>query len=86
MGLMACSVRDVLSFLSTIAGHSPKDPTLLPSVCLETPGIDDSFRGLRLGDDETWLSDGLDPVICDGGGTLHRLHRWRSAAIGRRTR
>ncbi|MFZ6049406.1 amidase [Pseudomonas sp. CR3202] len=63
VGPITRSARDTLFLLSTIAGHDPLDPTSQPSVCLEVPGIDDSFRGLRVGIDEGWLSDGVDPVI-----------------------
>ncbi|WP_044874027.1 amidase [Pseudomonas sp. LFM046] len=63
VGPITRSARDTLFLLSTIAGHDPLDPTSQPSVCLEVPGIDDSFRGLRVGIDERWLSDGVDPVI-----------------------
>ena len=81
VGPMTRSARDALFLLSTIAGHDLLDATSQPSVCLEVPGIDDSFRGLRVGIDERWLSDGVDPVIQqalqqvmamirDGGGKL----------------
>lgn len=84
VGPMARSARDVLFLLSIIAGHDPKDPTTLPSVCLEIPRIEDSFRGLRVGVDEAWLTDGVDQVtqhalqrvltiIREGGGTLCRV-------------
>ncbi|MCY1282998.1 putative amidase AmiD [compost metagenome] len=63
VGPITRSARDALFLLSTIAGHDPLDPTSQPSVCLEVPGIDDSFRGLRVGIDERWLSDGVDPAI-----------------------
>ena len=63
VGPITRSARDALFLLSTIAGHDLLDPTSQPSVCLEVPGIDDSFRGLRVGIDESWLSDGVDPVI-----------------------
>ncbi|EKM96307.1 amidase [Stutzerimonas degradans] len=63
IGPVTRSARDALFLLSTIAGHDPLDPTSLPSVCLEIPGIDDSFRGLRVGIDESWLSDGVDAEI-----------------------
>ncbi|MFC5697129.1 amidase [Pseudomonas sp. GCM10022186] len=63
VGPITRSARDTLFLLSTIAGHDPLDPTSQPSVCLEVPGVDDSFRGLRVGIDEGWLSDGVDPVI-----------------------
>jgi amidase len=81
VGPITRSARDALFLLSTIAGHDPLDPTTQPSVCLEVPGIDDTFRGLRVGIDERWLSEGVDPVIQqalqqimlmirDGGGLL----------------
>jgi len=84
VGPMARSARDVLFLLSAIAGHDPLDPTSLPSVCLEIPGIQDSFEGLRVGIDEAWLSDGVDPAIqaaleqvmarvVEGGGRLLRV-------------
>ncbi|RUI15288.1 amidase [Pseudomonas aeruginosa] len=84
VGPMARSARDVFFLLSAIAGHDPRDPTSLPSVCLEIPGIQDSFEGLRIGIDEAWLSDGVDPVIqaalervmalvVEGGGRLLRV-------------
>ena len=84
VGPITRSARDALFLLSTIAGHDPADPTSLPSVCLEIPSVEESFRGLRVGIDEAWLSDGVDSVIVkaleqvlaiirDGGGTLLRV-------------
>lgn len=84
VGPMARSARDVLFLLSTIAGHDPLDPTSQPSVCLEIPGIDETFTGLRVGVDESWLSRDVDPVIqaaleqvmqliVAGGGKLFRI-------------
>ncbi|KFJ90091.1 amidase [Pseudomonas sp. 1-7] len=84
IGPITRSARDALFMLSTIAGHDPRDPTSLPSVCLEIPGIEESFRGLRVGIDEAWLNDGVDPVIQqalqqvmaiirDGGGLLQAV-------------
>jgi len=84
VGPMARSARDVLFLLSAIAGHDPRDPTSLPSVCLEVPGVQDSFEGLRVGIDEAWLSEGVDPTIqaalervmalvVEGGGSLLRV-------------
>ncbi|MBO3277985.1 amidase [Pseudomonas schmalbachii] len=92
IGPITRSARDALFMLSTIAGHDPKDPTSLPSVCLEIPGIEDSFRGLRVGIDEAWLSDGVDPVIQqalrqvmtiirDGGGMLQRVRMPDTRAV-----
>lgn len=84
VGPMARSARDVFLLLSTIAGPDPRDPTALPGACPEIPGIDATFKGLRVGVDESWLSDGVDPVIQQGlqqiinmiragGGTLQRV-------------
>ncbi|WP_166360584.1 amidase [Pseudomonas akapageensis] len=92
IGPMTRSARDALFLLSTIAGHDPKDPTSLPSVCLEVPSIEDSFRGLRVGIDEAWLSDGVDPVIQqalerimaivrDSGGILQRVNMPDTRAV-----
>ena len=92
VGPMTRSARDTLFLLSTIAGHDPLDPTSMPSVCLEVPGIDDSFKGLRVGIDERWISDGVDPVIQDalqvvmqmiheGGGQLLRVRMPDTRAV-----
>jgi amidase len=66
VGPMARSAKDVLFLLCAIAGHDPKDPTSFPGACLEIPGIDETFKGLRVGVDESWLSDGVDPAIQHG--------------------
>lgn len=92
IGPVTRSARDALFLLSTIAGHDPLDPTSLPSVCLEIPGIDDSFRGLRVGIDESWLSDGVDAeiqqalqqimqLIREGGGQLLRVRMPDARAV-----
>ena len=92
IGPVTRCARDALFLLSTIAGHDPLDPTSLPSVCLEIPGIDDSFRGLRVGIDERWLSDGVDEeiqqalqqvmqLIAGAGGQLRRIHMPDARAV-----
>lgn len=92
VGPMTRSARDTLFLLSTIAGHDPLDPTSMPSVCLEIPGIDDSFKGLRVGVDEGWLSEGVDPeiqqalqaimqLIHAGGGQLVRVQMPDNRAV-----
>lgn len=94
VGPITRSARDALFLLSTIAGHDPLDPTSQPSVCLEVPGIDESFRGLRVGIDERWLSEGVDPVIQqalqqvmamirDGGGLLLNVRMPDTRAVSR---
>lgn len=92
VGPIARSARDALFLLSTIAGHDPLDPTSLPSVCLEIPSMDDSFKGLRVGIDEEWLSDGVDgeiqqalqavmQLILAGGGQLVRVRMPDTRAV-----
>ncbi|WP_034296305.1 amidase [Herbaspirillum sp. RV1423] len=66
VGPMARSARDVLWLLSVIAGHDPKDPTSLPGGSLEISGVSETFEGLCIGVDESWLSDGVDPAIQKG--------------------
>lgn len=92
IGPITRSARDALFLLSTIAGHDPQDPTSLPSVCLEIPGLDESFQGLRIGVDEAWLSDGVDPliqralqqvmeIVLQGGGKLLRVRMPDTRAV-----
>ena len=66
VGPIARSAKDVLWLLSIIAGHDAKDPTSLPGAHLEIPDSDGSLKGLRIGVDESWLSDGVDPAIQQG--------------------
>lgn len=63
IGPITRSARDTLFLLSTIAGYDPVDPTSSPSVCLEVPSIESSFKGLCVGVDLNWVNDGVDPVI-----------------------
>lgn len=84
VGTMARSARDAFAMLSIIAGHDPKDPTSLPGAAPTLAGMEDGFTGLRVGVDERWLSDGVDPAIQrglqqimafieEGGGVLHSV-------------
>ena len=63
IGPITRSARDTLFLLSTMSGHDPLDPTSAPSVCLEVPSVDSSFKGLTVGVDLSWISIGVDPVI-----------------------
>mgnify|MGYP000051488816 CR=1 FL=1 len=63
IGPITRSARDTLFLLSTIAGYDPLDPTSSPSVCLEVPSIESSFKGLSVGVDIDWINNGVDPVI-----------------------
>ncbi|GAB3438550.1 amidase [Massilia solisilvae] len=92
VGTMARSARDALALLSVVAGHDPKDPTSLPGAAPAASGIDDSLVGLRVGVDESWLSDGVDPAIQrglqqimafieEGGGVLHSVRMPDTRAV-----
>lgn len=63
IGPITRSARDTLFLLSSIAGHDALDPTTSPSVCLEVPSVDASFKGLTVGVDLSWINDGVDTVI-----------------------
>lgn len=63
IGPVTRSARDTLFLLSTLSGHDPLDPTSAPSVCLEVPSVESSFKGLTVGVDLEWISNGVDPVI-----------------------
>lgn len=63
VGPITRSARDTLFFLSTIAGYDSFDSTSSPSVCLEVPSVESSFKGLCVGVDIDWISNGVDPVI-----------------------
>lgn len=62
VGPMARSARDVLLLLAVIGGH---DTQRLLATIDEQRLVDllKGFKGLRIGVDETWISDGVDPVI-----------------------
>lgn len=62
VGPMARSARDVLLLLAIIGGHDTQ--RLLTTI--DEQRFDNflqGFKGLRIGMDESWISDGVDPVI-----------------------
>ncbi|MCX5542758.1 amidase [Paraburkholderia sp. CNPSo 3076] len=62
VGPMARSARDVLLLLAIIGGHDTQ--RLLATI--DEQRFDNflkGFKGLRIGIDESWISDGVDPVI-----------------------
>ncbi|MEX3980800.1 amidase [Paraburkholderia sp. EG287A] len=62
VGPMARSARDVLLLLAIIGGHDTQ--RLLATI--DEQRFDNflkGFKGLRIGLDEAWISDGVDPVI-----------------------
>jgi amidase len=62
VGPMARSARDVLLLLAIIGGHDTQ--RLLATI--DEQRLDNllkGFKGLRIGMDDAWISDGVDPVI-----------------------
>lgn len=64
VGPMTRSAADAGAMLGAIAGSDPKDPTArLAPVPDYLAGLDQGVRGLRIGVDATWNSDGVNPAI-----------------------
>ncbi|MEX3949700.1 amidase [Paraburkholderia sp. EG287B] len=62
VGPMARSARDVLLLLAIIGGHDTQ--RLLATIDEQRfENFLKGFKGLRIGLDEAWISDGVDPVI-----------------------
>lgn len=62
VGPMARSARDVLLLLAIIGGHDTQ--RLLATIDEQRfKNFLEGFKGLRIGMDESWISDGVDPVI-----------------------
>jgi amidase len=66
IGPMARDAQDATLLLGVMAGHDPLDPTTLPDATLELPVDAHDFKGIRVGVDPRWNSNGTDPVICEG--------------------
>lgn len=61
IGPMARSAADCGAMLGAIAGIDTKDPTSVPEQVPDyLAGLDGSLRGLRIGIDRRWTSDGVD--------------------------
>ncbi|TAL52863.1 amidase [Pandoraea sp.] len=78
VGPMARSARDVLLLLAVIGGH---DTQRLLATIDEQRFADflKGFKGLRIGVDESWNSDGVDPVIQHA---IHQVENILAAAGG----
>jgi amidase len=64
VGTMARSAADAGAMLGVIAGPDPRDPTaLLDPVPDYLAAVEQDVRGLRIGFDATWNSDGVDVAI-----------------------
>ena len=64
IGPMTRSVRDAGLMLHAIAGFDPNDPTSLSDpVPNMLEGIENGIKGLRIGLDENYISEGTDPQV-----------------------
>ncbi len=64
VGPMTRSASDAGVMLQAIAGHDPNDPTSLTTqVPNMLEGVDQGVRGVRIGVDERYISDGVDSEL-----------------------
>ena len=64
IGPMTRSTMDAAVMLEAIAGNDTKDPTSLPGKAPDlTSAIKDGIKGLRIGIDHEYASNGVDPFI-----------------------
>ncbi len=66
IGPMTRSVADAAAMLTVIAGHDPADPTSLTAKAPDyVARIARTVKGVRIGIDEAYCSDGVDPELRD---------------------
>ena len=64
VGPLTRSAADAAIALQTIAGQDPNDPTSLPAPVPDMlEGIDGGVKGVRIGLDEKYATDGVDPEL-----------------------
>ena len=64
VGPLTRSSADAAISLQAIAGHDPNDPTSLPALVPDMlNGIDGGVKGVRIGLDEKYATDGVDPEL-----------------------
>ena len=64
VGPLTRSAADAAISLQAIAGQDPNDPTSLPAPVPDMlDGIDSGVRGVRIGLDEKYATDGVDPEL-----------------------
>ena len=78
VGPMTRSAADAGVMLEAIAGHDPNDPTSLTSPVPEMlAGLSQGVRGVRIGVDERYISDGVDSelasAVMEGARLLENL-------------
>jgi amidase len=67
IGPMTRSAADAGIMLQVLAGHDPNDPTSLTSpVPNMLEGLDQGIRGVRIGLDERYITDGVDSAVTEG--------------------
>ncbi len=66
VGPMTRSVADAAAMLTVIAGHDPADPTSLTDRVPDYfARVERSVKGVRIGVDEAYCADGVDPELRD---------------------
>jgi amidase len=64
VGPMTRTAADAGAILGVVAGRDPNDPTSLPDpVPNYLAGLGDNIRGLKIGIDRSYVSDGIDPEV-----------------------
>ncbi len=67
IGPMTRSAADAGTMLQILAGHDPNDPTSLTGPVPDMlQGLDQGIQGIRIGLDERYISDGVDPSVTEG--------------------
>ena len=67
IGPMTRSAADAGIMLQVLAGHDPNDPTSLTApVPNMLEGLNDGIRGVRIGVDERYITEGVDAVVSEG--------------------
>ena len=67
IGPMTRSATDAGIMLQALAGHDPNDPTSLTApVPNMLEGLEEGIRGLRIGLDERYITQGVDQAVTDG--------------------
>ena len=78
VGPLTRSSADAAISLQAIAGHDPNDPTSLPAPVPDIlDGIDGGVKGVRIGLDEKYATDGVDtelaPAVIEGVAVMKEL-------------
>lgn len=67
IGPMTRSAADAAIMLQVLAGHDPNDSTSLTAPVPDLmDGLNDGIRGVRIGVDERYITEGVDAVVSEG--------------------